>query len=303
MSVAAVAEQAARAAAAGASEVHITGGLHPNWPLERYESMVCAVRRAAGAVHIKAFTAAEVEHVASLSDVTVEAALRRLLAAGLDSLPGGGAEIFDPRVRSAMFPRKLDAARWLAVHRQAHRLGLRSNATMLYGHAETERHRVEHLLALRMLQDETGGFQAIVPLPFVPPRGAGVPPALCVPLGKPLEDVESLSPLRAGRMPAGHAGETPATRGVGGIDDLRTVAVARLLLDNVDHVKTFWVMHGLKLSQLALHFGADDLDGTVTRYSIVEPRDDKSVRASHLRKLIEEAGLTPVERDSLYRER
>jgi len=274
MSVEAVAEQAAEAARAGASEVHITGGLHPDWPLERYEAMLRAVRRSAPTVHIKAFTAAEVDHIASMAGVTVEAVLRRLMAVGLDSLPGGGAEIFDPRVRSTLFPRKLDAARWQAVHRQAHRLGLRSNATMLYGHIETDRHRVEHLLALRALQDETGGFQAIVPLPFIP-RSTNI---------------------------SRSTGETPATRS--SLDDLRTVAVARLLLDNFDHVKTFWVMHGLQLSQLALHFGADDLDGTVTRYTIVEPDGgDTSVTVPHLRKLIEEAGLTPAERDSFYRER
>ncbi|MCL2700340.1 MAG: radical SAM protein [Phycisphaerae bacterium] len=327
MGVTEVAARAACAARAGADEVHITGGLHPDWPMERYEAMVRAVRRAAPTLHIKAFTAAEIAHMAARGGVTVEAVLRRLMAAGLDSLPGGGAEIFDPHVRAAMFPRKLDAAGWLAVHRQAHRLGLRSNATMLYGHAETQRHRVEHLLTLRALQDETGGFQAFVPLPFIPaatkrsedgpPRSTGVPPVSRMGVSPmqpvPKEQTSTSQPntneastpcAKHGRDARGtHGQDARATpRNGGGIDDLRTLAVARLMLDNFDHVKTFWIMHGLKLSQLALHFGADDVDGTVMRYAIVEP-PDTAVSESHLRKLIEEAGLNPVKRDSFYQPR
>jgi len=289
-----VAKRAAQAAAAGATEIHMTGGLHPRWTLDHYEDMVRQVRQAAPRAHIKAFTAVEIDHIATMSGVSTQVVLQRLKASGLDSLPGGGAEIFDPQVRAALFPRKIPAQRWLEIHCQAHGLGMRSNATMLYGHIESPKHRVEHLLALRDLQDQTGGVQALVPLAFVPILRKGA--------------LDNADPGKAlpGRSAQGLSGDALAgdvlenLQGPTAIDDLRTVAVSRLILDNVDHIKTFWIMHGLKLSQLALHWGADDIDGTVTQYQIVESKDHSAVSAESLRQLITEAGFTPVERNSLY---
>jgi len=295
-----VARRAAQAAAAGATEIHMTGGLHPCWTLDNYEDMVRQVRQAAPRAHIKAFTAVEIDHIATMSGVSAQVVLQRLQAAGLDSLPGGGAEIFDPQVRAALFPLKMPAQRWLEVHREAHHLGMRSNATMLYGHIESPKHRVEHLLALRDLQDQTGGFQALVPLAFVPVPRAGASDDADP--GKALPGL--LAPGLSGGALSGEALSGEALENLQGptaIDDLRTVAVSRLILDNVEHIKTFWIMHGLKLSQLALHWGADDIDGTVTQYQIVESKDHSAVSAGSLRQLITEAGFTPVERDSLYR--
>lgn len=265
-----IAAMAAAAAAGGATEVHLTGGLHPTWPLEHYEAMLTAIRQAAPALHIKAFTAVEVAHMAQLSGCTVREALARLIAAGLGSMPGGGAEIFDAAVRSRMFPAKISAEAWLEVHRQAHGLGLRSNATMLYGHLETAAQRVDHLLRLRALQDQTAGFNAFVPLSFVPAASIAA---------------------RAAGLP---------TQSPSGLDDLKTVAVSRLMLDNFEHIKTFWVMHTLKLSQVALRFGADDVDGTVQQYEIT-PAGADIVDVARLEGVIRQAGCVPVQRDSLYR--
>jgi len=262
--IAAAAEQTAQASG---TEVHVTGGLHPTWRIEHYEQMVRAIRSAGPDLHIKAFTAVEIAHIARLSDLTVEDVLRRLMACGLDSLPGGGAEIFDPRVHEEAFAHKIGADTWFDVHRTAHGLGLRSNATMLYGHVETHAERVRHMIRLRELQDRTQGFQAFVPLSFIP-------------AGSALSDLP----------------------GPSGLDDLKTVAAGRLLLDNFPHIKTFWVMHTLKLSQVALSFGADDLDGTVGTYQITSPgpAGERHVTAGRLRHVIEAAGLEPVQRDSLY---
>jgi len=268
LSVEDVAAVAASAEQAGACEVHMTGGLHPRWKLGHYVRMLQAIRRSAPGVHIKAFTAVEIAHIARLSRLTVRAVLERLVEAGLGSLPGGGAEIFDDRVHARAFRHKMGAEDWFAVHRTAHEMGLRSNATMLYGHVETPAERVRHMLRLRELQDQTGGFQAFVPLSFIPG-------------GSPLSHLD----------------------GPTGLDDLRTVAVSRLLLDNFDHIKTFWIMHTLKLSQLALNFGADDMDGTVVRYDIVKAADGAEVSVERLRQTIRECGLEPVERDSFYRPR
>ena len=273
-----VAALAAQAQADGACEVHITGALHPGWQIDHYVDMLDKVRAATPKVHVKAFTAVEVAHFADLSGITVEETLKRLIDAGLGSMPGGGAEIFDPAIRARLFPDKIDARQWLEVHRTAHRLGLRTNATMLYGHLETPAHRVAHLLALRELQDQTGGFQAFVPLSFVPPRK---------------RDADKMSATHEGRMPSSH--------GTTGLDDLKTLAVSRLVLDNFEHIKTFWIMHTLKLSQIALHFGADDIDGTVSRYEIIQPDGGGAVSAGELQHVIREGGLTPVQRESGYR--
>jgi aminodeoxyfutalosine synthase len=306
-----VAAHAAAAQADGACEVHITGALHPHWRIEHYVDMLGKVRAAAPKVHVKAFTAVEVAHFAALSGITVEETLKRLIGAGLGSMPGGGAEIFDPAVRTRLFPDKIDARQWLEVHRTAHRLGLRTNATMLYGHLETPAHRVAHLLMLRELQDQTGGFQAFVPLSFIPqPENRDSPHFSWTkkedsPVEKlgvcPLENEKGQSPFFADEkrgQSLQKKGDSPCTTG---LDDLKTVAVSRLVLDNFEHIKTFWIMHTLKLSQIALHFGADDIDGTVSRYEIIQGDGGGAVSAAELQRLIREGGLTPVQRDSGYR--
>ena len=261
-------KQARLANGAGATEVHLVGGLHPTLSIGYYVEMIGAIRAACPRLHIKAFTAVEIAYMAKQAKMPVADLLRELIAAGLNSLPGGGAEVFSPRVQTETFPGKPGADDWVEVHRAAHALSLPTNATMLYGHVETIAERVAHLIRLRQLQDETGGLAAFVPLSFQP---AGTPLA---------------------HLP-----------GPTGLDDLRTVAVARLMLDNVEHIKTFWVMTGPKLSQLALHFGADDLDGTVVTYDITHRDTDSSrqeMTVPQIETLIRQAGFVPVERDSLY---
>jgi aminodeoxyfutalosine synthase len=252
----------------GIREIHIVGGCHPDHPFRFYTDLLRGLKARHPGVHLKAFTAVEIDHFCSRTGRPAEAVLAELRAAGLDSLPGGGAEIFAERVRRRLCPRKPDAARWLAIHRAAHRLGIPSTATMLYGHIETVEERVDHLLRLRALQDETGGFTAFVPLAFHPghTRLAGLP------------------------APTGQ-------------DDLRAIAAARLLLDNIGHVKAYWVTLGLKLAPVALHFGADDLDGTVGEERIAHGAGAESpsgLPAEELARLIREAGREPVERDAVY---
>ena len=272
LSIDEMADIAASAGRAGATEVHITGGLHPAWRIDHYERMLAGIRQAAPSLHIKAFTAVEIAHFARLSQISPEEVLRRLMAAGLNSMPGGGAEIFDDRVHDEAFAHKIGQRDWFDIHRTAHRLGLKTNATMLYGHVETPLERVRHLLKLRELQDETAGLQCIVPLSFVPAGSA-------------------LSHLP----------------GPTGLDDLRTLAVARLMLDNIPHIKSFWVMQGIKLSQIALDWGADDIDGTVVWYDITKagstagPATHQEMSVDRIRRIILESGHTPIERDSLYR--
>lgn len=252
----------------GATEIHIVGGEHPALPYGSIRAMVSGITAIAPAGHIKAFTASEIDHFAEAEGSSVEDILRDLKAAGLDSLPGGGAEIFAARVREQVCPAKISGERWLEVHQLAHRLGLRTNATMLYGHVETYSDRVDHLLRLRAAQDATGGFQAFIPLAFQPKN-------------------TKLSHL-------------PPTAGV---DDLKTLAVARLLLDNLSHIKTYWVMTGLKLAQVALFFGANDMDGTVVEevISLMSGAGyGQTVAKSELIRVIRDAGRTPVERDGLY---
>jgi aminodeoxyfutalosine synthase len=269
LSPAEVAERARPDIAAGATEVHVVGGLHPDITLDYYVEMVARLRAAFPAVCIQAMTAVEVAYAAKKAGVTAAEALARLKAAGLTGLPGGGAEIFDPEIRRRIAPRKLAGDGWLDVHRQAHRLGLPTNATMLYGHVERHEHRVDHLLALRALQDETGGFAAFIPLAFHP-EGTRLPdlpgPTAC--------------------------------------DDLRTIAVSRLILDNVPHIKAFWIMLTPNLAQVALRFGADDMDGTVVREEITHAagaQTPQGLTAADLEHLIRGAGCEPVERDTLYR--
>ncbi|GAB4389567.1 MAG: aminofutalosine synthase MqnE [Thermodesulfovibrionales bacterium] len=249
------------------SEVHIVGGLHPEWPFRHYLDILSAIRLEFPSLHVKAFTATEVDYFRRISGLSLEGVLAELKAHGLGSMPGGGAEIFEPSVRNGLCPEKLSGEGWLGVMEAAHRAGIRTNATMLYGHVETVEHRVDHLLRLRELQDRTGGFQAFVPLAYHP------------------------------------ANTDIGGRGSSGIDDLKTTAVSRLMLDNFPHIKAYWVMLGEKVSQLALLFGADDLDGTVIEERITRSAGGQrgSITEGELVRMIERAGRRPVERDSFYR--
>jgi aminodeoxyfutalosine synthase len=253
----------------GCTELHIVGGLHPEKPFSWYLEILRNVHEAYPSLHLKAWTAVEIARFAQLAETTAEAVLKELIAAGLGSLPGGGAEIFDPEIRRQIAPRKIDAETWLAVHRTAHSLGLRTNATMLYGHLENARHRIDHLVRLRALQDETSGFQAFIPLSFHPEG------------------------TRFGHL------KPPS-----GLLDLRTVAISRLMLDNFDHIKAYWISLGIGTAQAALAYGADDLDGTVRHELIHHEAGAKTpeiLSVDQLRGLILEAGREPVERDTLYR--
>jgi aminodeoxyfutalosine synthase len=272
--------EAMAAAEAGATEIHIVGGLHPRMPFDYYTGMLQAIRETAPALHIKAFTAVEIVHLARISGrgaqkyEGLKSVLRDLMQAGLGSLPGGGAEVFDDRVHDEAFKGKIRAGTWLDVHRAAHELGLYSNATMLYGHVEERRDRIMHMDILRRHQDEAlahggGAFQTIIPLPFIPDDSA------------------------LGRLP-----------GPSGIENLRTLAIARLMLDNFPHVKAFWIMQTLQMAQLMLQNGADDIDGTVVWYDITKvggAGTHQETTVWDLCRAIREAGFRPVERDTLYR--
>ena len=272
MSLAEVEAWAKGQAGKGFHEVHIVGGVHPLLPFEYYEDVLRICRTHLPEAHIQAFTAVEIEYICKRGGVGVEAGLGRLQAAGLGSLPGGGAEIFADRVRELAYPNKMTAERWLGMHETAHRLGMRTNASILYGHIETREEVVDHLLRLRELQDRTGGFQTFLAFGFYPENTQ-------------LEKEQGL------------------TEPTSGIDDLKMVAVARLLLDNFDHIKAFWMIMGPKLAQVALHFGVDDLDGTVMEERIVH---DAGARVPRLQpkdafiRMIRQAGRVPVERDTVF---
>ncbi|HZY03487.1 MAG TPA: aminofutalosine synthase MqnE [Anaeromyxobacteraceae bacterium] len=253
----------------GITEVHIVSGLHPDLPWDYYLETVRRLRQAWPELHIKAYTAVELHFFAQKFGKTHEQVLRELVAAGLTTIPGGGAEIFAPRVRRKVCDDKATADEWLAVHRAAHELGVRSNATMLYGHIETLAERVDHMARLRALQDDTGGFQVFIPLAFHPEHNM---------IGK-------------------------AFPGPTGYDGLRTYAVARLFLDNFDHVKAYWVSLGERLAQASLSFGVDDVDGTVLEeriYHMAGARTPQALSEAQLHRLIRAAGRVPAERDSLY---
>ena len=250
------------------SEIHIVNGLHPRLPFSYYEELLSGFKRIKPDVHLKCFTAVEIHFFSKLYGMTYREVLERLRSAGLDSLPGGGAEIFHPEVRTRISHDKATADEYLEVHRVAHGLGIRTNATMLYGHIETFEHRVDHLMRLRGLQDETRGLQAFIPLAFHP-DGNGMR-----------------------NLPAPTA-----------VDALRTVAVSRLLLDNVPHIKAYWVSMTPEVAQIALRFGADDLDGTIvheTIYRAAGSRSPGALSVEQLVRLVQEAGRMPVERDTLY---
>ena len=250
------------------TEVHVVNGLHPDLPFGYYTELLRGFKRIRPNIHLKCFTAVEIAFFADLYGMSDEQVLRELMAAGLDSLPGGGAEIFAERVRQKICHDKCGTDRYLDIHRIAHRLGLRSNVTMLYGHIETAEERVDHMLRARALQDETGGFQAFIPLAFHPDHN------------------------QMRKLPAPSATDT-----------LRVHAVARLVLDNIPHVKAFWIATGVEVAQTALWFGADDLDGTVQEeriYHMAGSHTPEAMTPREIERLIRAAGREPVERDTLY---
>lgn len=249
-------------------ELHIVGGLNDGLPFSYYTDLIRTVKEIRPQATVKAFTAVEIDYLARLADLSLEKTIDALKEAGLGMLPGGGAEVMSARVRQKLFPRKIGPERWLEIMQAVHNAGLSSNATMLYGHIETIEERVNHLILLRELQDQTGGFSAFIPLAFHSQN------------------------TRLSHIP-------PTT----GFDDLKNVAAARLLLDNFDHIKAYWVMIGEKLAQIALFFGADDLDGTIIEEKITHmagASSAKGLSAQRMENLIASAGFQPVRRDSFY---
>jgi aminodeoxyfutalosine synthase len=268
MTIDEVLEKAQQARHLGITEFHIVSGLHPDLPFDYYLEVISGLKKLMPDVHIKAFTAVEINYFSKISNLSIKEILIKLKEAGLGSLPGGGAEILNHRVREAVCPKKADTEEWLEVMRIAHSLGLKSNATMLYGHIETLEDRIDHLLTLRKLQDETGGFQSFIPLPFHPQNTQ-------------LLDFKKPSAF----------------------ESLKMLAISRLILDNFPHIKAFWIMLGLKVAQLSLLFGADDIDGTVVEEKITHAagaQTDQSVSREELLELIFSTGRIPVERDTLY---
>ena len=251
------------------TEFHIVGGLHPELTLDWYCEMLRGLKQRFPRVHLKALTMVEIAYLARRTKIPVRETLERLRDAGLDSLPGGGAEIFNERVRRIICDHKIDGQEWLDAARAAHQLGLRSNCTMLYGHIENEEDRVDHLIRLRELQDETRGFVTFIPLAFHPDNTA-------------LHHIPSTT----------------------GFADIKNIAVARLMLDNIPHIKAYWVMMTPRIAQIALRFGADDIDGTIVEeriYHDAGATTTQGLRRAELLHLIRKAGRDPVERDTLYR--
>lgn len=256
----------------GVTEVHIVGGVHPEHDIYYYCDMIRRVKAILPEAAVKAFTAIELSYMIRKAGLSADEGLRLLIDAGMDAIPGGGAEIFDEEIRARICPDKGSTAEWFEVHRAAHEAGIKSNATMLYGHVESVAHRIDHLLRLRALQDETGGFNAFIPLKY---RNFG----------------NSMSQI----------GEVAVT------DDLRTLAMSRLVLDNVPHIKAYWVMYGKQTTEMALAFGADDIDGTIddsTKIYSMAGADDTRPRMSvdEMREMVSRAGFRAVERDTLYNE-
>ncbi len=273
-----IAELAKSAYDRGATEVHIVGGLHPRLPFSYYLDMCRAIRAACPDIHIKAFTAIEIIHFTRITKprLSIREVLEQLREAGLGSLPGGGAEIFDDRVHDEAYRAKVGEAGWFDVHRTAHELGIYSNATMLYGHVERPEDRITHMVKVREHQDASlrsrkAAFNCFIPLSFIP-----------------------------------EGSEFAHLPGPTGLDDLKTLAISRLMLDNVPHIKAFWPMQSAKLAQVALNWGVDDIDGTVVWYDITKReggagRRHQELTLDRLKRLIREAGRVPVERDTLYR--
>lgn len=265
-----IASKAMEAEKEGATEVHLVGGLHPDLPFDFYETMLHEIKTSAPSLHIKAFTAVEIEYLARISNQTIEQVFEKLIAAGLGSMPGGGAEILVENVRQKICPEKISGSRWLDIIEIAHNSGLKTNATMLYGHVEKYPDRVAHLELLRNLQDKTGGFQAFIPLAFQPEN----------------------SDLKLDiQLPSG-------------VEDLKTLAISRIFLDNFQNIKAYWVMLGEKIAQVSLSFGVNDLDGTVVEEKIGHDAgapSPQTLTKERLINLIRTAGKIPVERDTLYR--
>ncbi len=266
-------EEAFQTAASGYSEAvtefHIVGGLHPDLPFQYFLDLISGLKQRFPAVHLKAFTMVEIAFLAKIAKLSIRDTLLKLKEAGVDSLPGGGAEIFTDRVRHIICDHKIDGKQWIDTARLAHQIGLKSNATMLYGHIENDEDRVDHLLSLRALQDETGGFQTFIPLAFHPAN-------------TPLQHLMTTT----------------------GFADIKSIAVSRLVLDNFPHIKAYWQMMTPKIAQIAQRFGADDLDGTVIEEKIYHDAGattPQGLRRQELIRLIKEAGREPVERDTLYR--
>jgi aminodeoxyfutalosine synthase len=266
-------DEAFQTAASGYSEAvtefHIVGGLHPDLPFQYFLDLIRGLKERFPQVHLKAFTMVELSFFAKRYKMPVRQVITELKAAGLDSCPGGGAEIFADRVRHIICDHKIDGNEWLEIAREVHKAGLRSNATMLYGHVENDEDRIDHLLKLRALQDDTGGFQTFIPLAFHPDN-------------TPLQHLPRTS----------------------GFADIKNIAISRLMLDNFQHIKAYWQMLTPKIAQIALRFGADDLDGTVIEEKIYHDAGattPQGMRRAELERLIREAGREPVERDTLYR--
>lgn len=250
------------------TEFHVVGGLNDDLPFSYYIEMLENLKREHHDVHIQGFTAVEIEYLSQLSGLGLEETLRKLKEAGLGSLPGGGAEVFSPRVREETCPKKISGEMWLKVMETAHKLGLKSNATMLYGHIETTEEKVEHMLALRDLQDKTNGFMSFIPLPFHPKNTE-------------MQWIKRTSP----------------------IEDLKTLAISRLILDNFPHIKAFWIMLGVKIAQISQFYGVDDIDGTVVEEKITHSagaETEQCLTKEELINLIVESNHVPVERDTLY---
>ena len=250
-------------------EVHIVGGLYHEWPFEFYLNIVRSIHEKFPNIQIKAYTAVEIDFFARTEKCSISEILGRLKEAGLVCLPGGGAEVFSERVRKALFPFKIGAPRWLEIHKTAHQMGIRSNSTLLYGHIETHEERVDHMIKLRALQDETKGFLSFIPLAYQSGKGKVV------------------------------------SHSVSSLEDLKTIAISRILLDNFDHIKSYWVTMGEETASMALHFGADDLDGTIGKEKIMHAADATSplgMAKDRLEQLIRSANCIPIERDALYGE-
>jgi len=261
-------ERAAQGVREGATEIHIVGGLHPDLPFDFFLELISGLKQRYPQVHLKAFTMVEVHYFSRIAKLSIDETLLKMKEAGVDSCPGGGAEIFHPRVRRIICDHKVSGRMWLSMAKKAHRIGLRTNATMLYGHVETVEERVDHLVLLREAQDETHGFVAFIPLAFHPEN-----------------------------TPLAHIPKTT------GYDDLRNIAVSRLLLDNFDHIKAYWIMLTPSIAQIALRFGANDMDGTVVEEKIYHDAGATTAEftpRAELERLIRAAGRIPVERDTLY---
>ncbi len=263
-------EKAAEANAAGATELHMVGGLHPELPFDFYLRMMATIKANNPHMKIKAFTAVEIDYFSQISKLPVEEVISELKRLGLDSTPGGGAEILCAEVRNQICPEKISGERWLEVTEKIHNSGLKSNATMLFGHVENYADRVDHMAKLRALQDKTAGFQSFIPLAFQPDNT-----------------------------------RIPNAKGPGGLDSLKTLAISRIYLDNFQHIKAYWIMLGLKIAQVALSFGVNDLDGTVVEEKIGHDAGADSPQKLEKQEIIRQirnAGKIPVERDTLYQQ-